>query len=49
MSVLRRALDFEIAGKRKTGRPERTSKKKQADKESMKVGQSREDEPCQSK
>ena len=35
--ILRRALDFEVEGQRKNGRPKRTWKN-QVDKESVKVG-----------
>ena len=40
--VLRRALDFEVEGQRKKGRPKRTWKK-QVEEESVKVGLKRED------
>ena len=43
--VLRRALDLEIEGQRKKGRPKRTWKK-QVEKESVKVGLRREDALC---
>ena len=46
--VIRRALDFEIEGQRKKGRPKRTWKK-QVEEESMKVGLRRVDELCRSK
>ena len=46
--VLRRALDFEVEGERKKGRPKRT-RKKQAEEESVKVGMRREDTLCRSK
>ena len=40
--VLRRALDFEVEGQRKNGRPKRTWKK-QVEEESVKVGLRRKD------
>ena len=46
--VLRRALDFEVEGQRKNGRPKRTWKK-QVEEESVKVDLRREDVPCWSK
>ena len=46
--VLRRALDFEVEGQRKKGRPKRTWKKL-VEEESVKVGLRREDVLCQSK
>ena len=46
--VLRRALDFEVEGQRKKGRPKRTWKK-QVEEESMKVVLRREDAICHSK
>ena len=45
---LRRALDFEVEGQRKKGRPKRTCKK-QVEEESVKVGLRREDALCRSK
>ena len=45
--VLRRALDFEVEGQRKKGRPKR-SWKKQVDEESMKVGLRGKDVLCRS-
>ena len=45
--VSRRALDFEIEGQRKKGRPKRTWKK-QIEEESMKVNLRREDALCRS-
>ena len=46
--VLRRALDFEVDGQRKKGRPKRTWKR-QVEEESVKVGLRREDALCRSK
>ena len=46
--VLRRALDFEVVGQRKKGRPKRTWKK-QVEEESVKIGLRREDGLCRSK
>ena len=46
--ALRRALDSEVEGERKKGRPKRTWKK-QVEDESMKIGLRREDTLCQSK
>ena len=46
--VLRRALDFEVEGQGKKGRPKRTWKK-QVEEESVKVGLRREDALCRSK
>ena len=46
--ILRRALDFEVEGQRKKGRPKRTWKK-QVEEESMKVGLRRKDALCRSK
>ena len=46
--VLRRALDFEVEGQRKKGRPKRTWKK-QVEEKSMKIGLRREDALCRSK
>ena len=46
--VLRTALDFEVEGQRKKGRPKRTWKK-QVEKESMKNGLRRKEELCHSK
>ena len=46
--VLRRALEFEVVGQRKKGRPNRTWRK-QVDEESGKVGLRREDGLCRSK
>ena len=46
--VLRRAIDFEVEGQRKKERPKRTWKK-QAEKESVKVGWRRKDALCRSK
>ena len=43
--ILRRALDFEVEGQRKKGRPKGTWKK-QVDEESVKVGLRREDVLC---
>ena len=43
--VLRRALDFEVEGHRKKGRPKRTWKK-QVEEESVNVGLRREDALC---
>ena len=43
--VLRRALDFEVKGQRKKGRPRRTWKK-QVGKECVKIGLRREDAFC---
>ena len=46
--VIRRALDFEVEGQRKKGRPNRTWKK-QVEEESVKVGLRKEDALCRSK
>ena len=46
--VLRRALDFEVDGQRKKGRPKRMWKR-QVEEESMKVGLRRKDALCRSK
>ena len=46
--VLRRALDFEVEGKRKMGKMKRTWKK-QVEEQSVKVGLRREDAVCRSK
>ena len=46
--VLARALDFEVEGQRKKGRPKRTWKR-QVEEESMKVGLRRKDALCRSK
>ena len=46
--ILRRALDFEVEGQRKKGRPMRTWKK-QVEEESVKVGLRRKDALCRSK
>ena len=46
--ILRRALDFEVEGESKKGRPKRTWKK-QVEEESVKVGLRREDALCRSK
>ena len=46
--VVRRALDFEVEGQQKKGRPKRTCKK-QVDEEGVKVGLRREDTLCRSK
>ena len=46
--VLRRALDIEVEGQRKKGRPKRTWKKL-AQEESVKIGLRREDALCRSK
>ena len=46
--VLRRALDFEVDGRRKKGRQKR-SWKKQVEEESMKAGLRMEDALCRSK
>ena len=46
--ILRRALDFEVEGQRKKGRPRRMWKK-QVEEESMKVGLRRTDVLCRSK
>ena len=46
--ILRRALDFEVVGQRKKGRPNRTWKKL-VEEESVKVGLRREDALCRSK
>ena len=46
--ILRRALDFEVEGQRKKGRPKMTWKK-QVEVESMKVGLRRNDALCRSK
>ena len=46
--VLRRALDFEVEGQRKKGRPKRTWKT-QVEEESVKVVLRREDTLCRSK
>ena len=46
--VLRMALDFEVEGQRKKGRPMRMWRK-QVEEESMKVGLRREDTFCRSK
>ena len=45
--MLRRALGFEVEGKRKKRRPKRT--KKSVEEESVKVGLRREDALCQSR
>ena len=45
--MLRRAIDFEVEGQRKKGRPKRTWKK-QAEEESVMVGLRREDVLCRS-
>ena len=45
--VLRRALDFEVEGQRKNGRPKRTWKK-QVGEEIAKIGLRREDALCRS-
>ena len=45
--VLRRALDFEVGGERKKGRP--GTWKKEVDERGMKVGLSLEGAPCRSK
>ena len=46
--VFRRALDFEVEGKRKKGRPKITWKK-QVEEESVRVGLRRKDALCRSK
>ena len=46
--ILRRALDFEVEGQRKKGRPKRTWKG-QVEEESMKVDMRRKDAHCRSK
>ena len=46
--VLRRALDFEVEGQRRKGRPKRTWKK-QFEEENVKIGMRREDAVCRSK
>ena len=46
--VLRRALDFEVEGQRKKGRPKRTWKK-QVEEESVKIGLRMVDALCRSK
>ena len=46
--ILRRALDFEVEGQRKKGRPKRMWEK-QVEEESVKVGLRREDALCRSK
>ena len=46
--VLRRALDHEVEGQRKKGRPKKTWKK-QVEEESVKIGLRREDALCRSK
>ena len=46
--VLRRALDLEVEGRRKKGRPKMTWKK-QVEEESVKIGLRREDALCQLK
>ena len=48
IDTLRRALDFEVEGQRKKGRPKRTWKK-QFEEESMKIGLRRKDPLCCSK
>ena len=47
-NVVRRALDFEVEGQRKKGRPKMTWKK-QVEEESVKNGMRREDALCRSK
>ena len=47
-NVLRRALDFEVEGQRKKGRPKRMWKKQVEDK-SVKIGLTWEDALCRSK
>ena len=44
--VLSRALKLEAECQRKQGRQKREATEKEAEEESMKVGLSREDEPC---
>ena len=44
-NVLRRALDFEVEGQKKKGRPKRTWKK-QVEKDSVKIGLRRQDALC---
>ena len=46
--ILKRALDFEVEGQRRKGRPKRMWKK-QVEEESMKVGLRRKDTLCRSK
>ena len=46
--VLRRALNFEVEGQKKKGRPNRTWKK-QAEEESVKIGLRRKDVLCRLK
>ena len=47
-SVLRVALDLEVSGKRKRGRPKKTSKK-QVEEETEKIGLKKEDAPRRDK